>query len=281
MRRTTPCDGQVFATLMARDPRMAAHHLSLDEAVMGAAEAPPSIRIEYRDQIARHGVAGIVRVTPWLTDPKMAAFAVRVIARAAEFGAADDARRALLGAIGSLVEPARSDAASALETLGVRSRQSPRSRGSKTTTPPAEAISLEELIEDRVYKRRDLHVSGLGGNRQKGISYPARGTYVLLFSDPDSEAEWGYQDTWDGPDRYRYYGEWDGTGDMLMRGGNLAIVDRSSEIYLFVKVPNGHRYAGIFELQSQERVPATRDNKQFMALVFTLVRRSSKTQHSG
>ena len=68
---------------------------------------------------------------------------------------------------------------------------------------------------------------------------------------------------------------------MLMRGGNLAIVDRSPEIYLFVKVPNGHRYAGIFELGSQERVPATRDSKQFMALVFTLVRRSLRSQQSG
>ena len=68
---------------------------------------------------------------------------------------------------------------------------------------------------------------------------------------------------------------------MLMRGGNLEIVERSPEIYLFVKVPNGHRYAGIFELQSQERVLATRDNKQFMALVFTLVRRSVKSQQGG
>jgi hypothetical protein len=252
--------------------------LSLDEAVMGAGEAPPSVRIEFRDQIAQYGAAGIERVVPWLADPKMAAFAVRVIARAAEFGAPDDARRALHAAIAGLPEPARSDAGSALEALGVRRRQSPGKRGSSATTTPAIATSLEDLIEDKVYKRRDLHQSGLGGNWQKGISYPAGGTYVLLFSDPDSKAEWGYQDTWDGPNTYRYYGEWDGTGDMLMRGGNLEVVERSPEIYLFVKVPNGHRYAGIFELQSQERAPATRDNKQFMALVFTLVRRSVKSQ---
>jgi hypothetical protein len=257
---------------------MADRPLSLDEAVMGAGEAPPSIRIEYRDQIARHGVAGIERVEPWLTDPKMAAFAVRVIARAAEFGAADDARRALLGAIASLAEPARTDAALALDTLGVRPRKSPGARSSKSTTTVANATSLDELVEDRVYKRRELHQAGLGGSWQKGISYPAGGDYVLLFSDPDSKAEWGYQDTWDGPDTYRYYGEWDGTGDMLMRGGNLEIVERSPEIYLFVKAPNGHRYAGVFELQSQEQVPAMRDNKQFMALVFTLVRRSVKAQ---
>src|SRR6186997_112084 len=113
---------------------------------MGAAEAPPTIRIEYRDQIARHGAAGIERVVPWLKDPRMAAFAVRVIARAAEFGAADDARRALQGAIASLAEPARSDARSALEKLGVRKRQSPGKAGSKTATTPANAASLEDLI---------------------------------------------------------------------------------------------------------------------------------------
>ncbi len=250
---------------------MADRELSLDDAVMGAAEAPPSFRIEFRDPIARHAAAGIERVTPWLTDPKMAAFAVRVIARAADFGAADDARKALQTAVVSLAEPARADALAALEKLGVRPRQ-PSSRGSRTEIPPANVMSPEELIEDRVYKRRDLHLSGLGGNRQKGISYPAGGTYVLLFSDPDSAAEWGYHDSWDGQNSYRYYGEWDGTGDMLMRGGNLAIVERSPEIYLFVKVPGGHRYAGVLEVRSQEQVPGTRDCKQFMALVFTLAR---------
>ena len=258
---------------------MADRQLSLDDAVMGAAEAPPDIRIEYRDPIARHGTAGIERVAPWLTDPKMAAFAVRVIARAADFGAADDARRALQAAVASLAEPVRADAVAALEKLGARPRQ-PSGRGSRTPIPQANVMSPEELIEDRVYKRRDLHLSGLGGNRQKGISYPAAGTYVLLFSDPDSAAEWGYHDSWDGPNSYRYYGEWDGTGDMLMRGGNLAIVERSPEIYLFVKVPGGHRYAGVFEVRSQEQMPGTRDGKQFMAYVFTLARRHAQSGES-
>ena len=45
-------------------------------------------------------------------------------------------------------------------------------------------MAPEDLVEDKVYKRRDLHDAGLGGNQQKGISYPADGTYVLLFSDP-------------------------------------------------------------------------------------------------
>ena len=117
-----------------------------------------------------------------------------------------------------------------------------------------------------------MHDAGLGGNRQKGISYPADGTYVLLFSDPDTDHEWGYKDSWLGADRYRYYGEWSGTGDMLSRGGNLAIVQRSPELYLFVKVPNGYRYAGRFTCVLEQRTPAARDGREYSALVFTLER---------
>src|SRR3954470_2796565 len=86
---------------------------------MGAAEAPPSVRIEFRDAIARHGADGIARVVPWLRDPKMAAFAVRVIARAAEFDATQDARRALQAALVEIPEPARPDAVGVLTKLGV------------------------------------------------------------------------------------------------------------------------------------------------------------------
>lgn len=249
---------------------MTGRGLSLDDAIMGAAEAPPSIRIEFRDPIARYGVAGIARVMPWLTDPKLSVFAVRVIARAADFDAAAEASRVLLGALAGLTGPARSDAVDALQRLGAPAR-APRLASSRSAA--AEQTTLAELVEGRVYKRRDIHDSGLGGNRQKGISYPARGSYVLLFSDPDSAHEWGYKDSWLGNDRYRYYGEWNGTGDMLPTGGNLAIQERA-EIYLFVKVPIGHRYAGRFAYVVDERIPAVRDGREYSALVFTLERRS-------
>jgi hypothetical protein len=250
--------------------------LSLEEAVIGAGEAPPSRRIEFRDPIARHGSAGIDRVKPWLSDPKMAAFAVRVIARAADFGAADEARRVLSSALSVLVEPGRSDAQIALSGLGVSAGRSATRRhpADRATTVPA--ISVEDFVVDRVYRRRDIHDGGLGGNRQKGISYPANGTYVLLFSDPGSTHDWGYKDTWLGSDGYQYYGEWNGTGDMLPIGGNLALVDRSPEIYLFVKVSGGHRFAGRFACVNQDRTPATRDGKEYSALVFTLERAASR-----
>jgi len=236
---------------------------------MGAAEAPPSSRIEFRDPIARYGSEGIARVTPWLADPTMAAFAVRVIARAADFGASDQSRRILRACLATLQGPARSDALSALEKLGASGQ---RARVTRDATHEVAPMSLDELVEGKVYKRRELHSAGLGGNQQKGISYPAGGTYVLLFSDPDSTREWGYKDSWLGGDAYRYYGEWSGTGDMLFTGGNLAIVERSPEIHLFVKVTGGHRYEGRFARVSDDQVPTARDGREYSALVFRLER---------
>ena len=134
------------------------------------------------------------------------------------------------------------------------------------------ALALDELIEGNLYKRRALHLAGLGGNQQKGISYPAAGTYVMLFSDPGSEHEWGYRDGPTGSDGYRYYGEWSGTGDMLPTGGNAAIVDRSPEIYLFVKGDGGHYFRGRYACHDVEHRPAVRDGREYSALVFELRR---------
>jgi hypothetical protein len=44
-----------------------------------AERAGPAHRIEYRDPIAAHGRPAIDAVRPWLDDPKLAAFAIRVI----------------------------------------------------------------------------------------------------------------------------------------------------------------------------------------------------------
>ena len=57
---------------------------SLASLLQAAAEAAPDRRIEYRDSIAAHGEAGIKGVSPWLADPALGAFAVRVIRKAAD-----------------------------------------------------------------------------------------------------------------------------------------------------------------------------------------------------
>ena len=59
---------------------------------------------------------------------------------------------------------------------------------------------------------------------------------------------------------------------MIPSGGNLAIVERSPEIYLFVKVAGGHRYRGRFACVSEERVPTPREGAVFSAIVFRLER---------
>lgn len=67
---------------------------TLDELLATASAASPTERIEYRDPIATHGVNAIAAISPWLGDPQLGAFAVRVIQavgrqghRAAAFGA--------------------------------------------------------------------------------------------------------------------------------------------------------------------------------------------------
>jgi hypothetical protein len=64
----------------------------------GAATAGPAERIEWRDPIAAHGATAIEAVRPWLTDPRLAAFAIRVIERAGRDGEREAAQSTLRGA---------------------------------------------------------------------------------------------------------------------------------------------------------------------------------------
>ena len=63
---------------------MKSEQKSLASLLQAAADAPPDRRIEYRDQIAAHGEAAIKGVSPWLADPALGAFAVRVIRKAVD-----------------------------------------------------------------------------------------------------------------------------------------------------------------------------------------------------
>jgi hypothetical protein len=64
----------------------------------GAEDAGPADRIEWRDRIAAFGAPAINAVTPWLADPRLAAFAIRVIERAGRDGEREAAVVALRGA---------------------------------------------------------------------------------------------------------------------------------------------------------------------------------------
>jgi hypothetical protein len=245
--------------------------MPLDELLIAAAEAPPESRIEYRDRVAAYGDAAIKELlTPaWVGDSQYAGFAIQTIRRAGELGAgtALDALREASRIV--TLEWHQNDIATALASLGVRPGGAKSSR-KQPKSPPPSPIAPDDLVAGRCYKRSHLHDGGLGGNRQKGISYPASGTYCLLFSDPSKAHEYGYRDQPVGSTGYRYFGEWSGPGDMVMKGGNKAITDRSSELYLFNRASCGYVFRGRHRLVAVEEAKATRDGRQFNAIVFVL-----------
>jgi len=244
----------------------------LDAIIAEAYAASGSNRIEYRDRIAAFDGEAIERIRPWLMDPDRGAFAVRVLGKIADLGCLSEASKALREALAADVKASvRTDIERELVRLGV-AHKPPRAAREAVAAYGGAIMSVDELVVGRTYKRRDLHDSGLGGNRQKGISYPAGGDHVLLFSDPAKAAEHGYKDSWLGHDAYRYFGEWDGTGDMAMTGGNAAIRDRSPELYLFTATRGGARYEGRFRLNGTDHEPTVRDGRQFMAIAFRLSR---------
>lgn len=58
----------------------------LTELLARARRAGPDHRIEWRDRIATHGRPAIEAIRPWLAEPRLAAFAIRVIERAGRSG---------------------------------------------------------------------------------------------------------------------------------------------------------------------------------------------------
>jgi hypothetical protein len=84
-----------------------------------AREADPAHRIDLRDPIAAHGAAAIEAVGPWLKEPTLAAFAIRVIARAGQDGERDMALATLRGARRRLDPRLRADVDWALGVLKI------------------------------------------------------------------------------------------------------------------------------------------------------------------
>ena len=98
---------------------MSDDELSLADDLAGARAADLSTRIEWRDRIAEHGESAIEAVLPWVEDPKLAAFAVRVIAATARYGEEEAAIDALRSALPTaLNDTIRGDIQQALADLG-------------------------------------------------------------------------------------------------------------------------------------------------------------------
>ena len=91
----------------------------LTELIATATAADPADRIQWRDPIAAYGAPAIEAVTPWLKDPTMAAFAIRVIVRIGTDGERDLAISTLRTARRRFDTQLRADADWALGALKV------------------------------------------------------------------------------------------------------------------------------------------------------------------
>ena len=98
--------------------------------------ADPAHRIDLRDPIAAHGVAAIEAVTPWLKEPTLAAFAIRVIARVGLDGEREAAQAALRSARRRMDDRLRADADWALGVLKVAPAASPEPATARRTAAP-------------------------------------------------------------------------------------------------------------------------------------------------
>jgi hypothetical protein len=90
-----------------------------------AREADPAHRIDLRDPIAAYGADAIEAVGPWLKEPILAAFAIRVIARAGLDGQREIALTTLRGARRRLDPRLRADVDWALSVLKIERTPEP------------------------------------------------------------------------------------------------------------------------------------------------------------
>lgn len=123
------------------------------------------------------------------------------------------------------------------------------------------------------YRRKsDIH-DVHGGQRQGGISTPARAPYVFLFTGDEGEA-FGYSDGWR-DDAYWYTGEGQ-VGDMRFVAGNRAVRDHAQEgkdLLLFRALGKRRpvRYLGQFACDGWETTGRPdRNGNQRSAIVFRL-----------
>jgi len=104
-----------------------------------------------------------------------------------------------------------------------------------------------EFKRAEIYKRSLIHEE-YRGNRQSGISYPARYNMVFIFTGFSGE-EYGYNDRWENG-YFLYYGEGQ-EGDMEFVRGNKAIRnhrEKGKSLHLFQKVSKSFvKYLGEME----------------------------------
>jgi len=105
---------------------------------------------------------------------------------------------------------------------------------------------MNPFVVGKIYKRTELH-NKYGGQRQGGISTPAKFSFIFLFTG-GTGALYGYKDKWQG-NVFQYTGEGQ-RGNMEFIAGNRAIRDsvkNGEELHLFKFKEKGYvEYVGRF-----------------------------------
>ena len=131
-------------------------------------------------------------------------------------------------------------------------------------------MRADRFVPGRTYRRSELH-DQFGGNRQKGISSPARADFAMLFTGRGHE--FGYPDEEIDTDTFDYSGE-GLIGDMSFTAGNQAIIDRSPNLHLFETLGGGIvKYVGLFKHASHRFVTGKgTDHQDRKVILFRLER---------
>ena len=125
-----------------------------------------------------------------------------------------------------------------------------------------------------IYKRKELH-DHFGGNRQSGISIPAKSHVIFLINSSGGD-EHGYKDGWIDEDRKNYLYSGEGRyGDQQLTRGNLQIcehVQRRKRLYLFEETTDTYiKLIGEFYFIDYQESQGLDFNKQNrMIYLFTL-----------
>jgi hypothetical protein len=105
-----------------------------------ARSASPARRIEWRDRIAAHGAPAIEALKPWLADPALAGFAIRVIERAGLAGERTLAARILRAARAGVSPAIAADITWALQQLRATPHKAKPVAPTANPTPPQEPV---------------------------------------------------------------------------------------------------------------------------------------------